>query len=234
MSGFAKFALIAAAMAVAVPACSKTPEAAPTVTTTITSAAPTTSAPANTTVDAPTPSVPPTAQQAANCGTNAETEPVPTAEQYAPVPEADQVAVTVTGIASGSLTRSQPSEIDVTVCNDSPVSYPKVGLVVALEHCSCAPNPMQIPVGTVDYLDDATGAWVPLEHPVEGGGMDHLGQFTNVQDLPKGKAVTVRYRIAMDASMSDGDGGVAAYVVTADGSLNQIGTARLPFAVVSE
>ena len=37
----------------------------------------------------------------------------------------------------------------------------------------------------------------------------------------------------IDASMGDGDGGVSATVVTADGPLNQLGTARLPFAVVA-
>ena len=232
-SRFAKLALIAAATlatAAAVPACSKPAEVAPpTATSAVGVAAPT----ATTTVEVPGPSTPQTAEQAADCGTNADTAPVPTAEPYATVPEADQVSVAVVGIASGEVTLSQPSEIDVTVCNDSPVSYPQVGLVVALEHCSCATNPLQIPSGTVEYLDADTGNWVALPHPVEGGGMDHLNQFTNVQELPKGRAVTVRYRITLDASMTDGDGGVAATVVTADGSLNQIGTARLPFAVLA-
>jgi hypothetical protein len=31
--------------------------------------------------------------------------------------------------------------------------------------------------------------------------MDYLGGFSNMQELPKGKAVTLRYRIALDASM---------------------------------
>lgn len=235
-----KQALIATASlaaVIAVPACSRTAEPAPTtVTTSVGSPAATpTSAPAtaSTTSDAPGPPPPATVGQAADCGTNPETAPVPTAEPYASVPEADQVAVQVGGIASGAVTPSEPTEIDVTVCNDSPVAYPHVGLVVALEHCSCATNPLQIPSGTVEYLDAATGNWIALQHPVQGGGMDYLGQFTNVQDLPKGRSFTIRYRIVLDGSMTDGDGGVTASVVTAEGPLNQIGTARLPFAVVS-
>jgi hypothetical protein len=222
------------AAVICVPACSTTTE--PAGTTSAGSPAPTaTSAPATatTTAEPPGPPPPATVEQAADCGTNPETEPVPTAEPYAPVSEADQVTVQVTGIASGAVTPSEPTEIDVTVCNDSPVAYPHVGLVVALEHCSCADNPLQIPSGTVEYLDAGTGTWVALPHPVEGGGMDYLGQFTNAQDLPKGTSFTIRYRIVLDASMTDGDGGVTASVVTAEGPLNQIGTARLPFAVVS-
>lgn len=231
-----KLALIGMLALTVLPACSRGPEPAiPTDSTTATAAPTATSAPTSVTTptDAATPGVPPTAEQAADCGTNPENAPVPTAEPYAAVPENDQVSVTVTGIASGAVTPSQAAEIDVSICNDSPVSYPNVGLVVALEHCSCAANPMQIPSGTVEYLDPATDTWVPLQHPVEGGGMDHLGQFTNAQELPKGAAVTVRYRITLDASMGDGDGGVSATVVTADGPLNQLGTARLPFAVVA-
>lgn len=241
-------AVIAAATlaaVLAVPACSTTsdpgpPTAAtssgsPAATTSSESPATTTSSgsPA-TTAETPGPPPPATVEQAADCGINPETEPVPTAEPYAAVPEADQVSVQVTGIASGAVTPSEPAEIDVTVCNDSPVAYPHVGLVVALEHCSCASNPLQIPSGTVEYLDAGTSSWVALQHPVEGGGMDYLGQFTNVQDLPKGASFTIRYRIVLDDSMTDGDGGVTANVVTAEGPLNQIGTARMPFAVVSD
>jgi hypothetical protein len=45
--------------------------------------------------------------------------------------------------------------------------------------------------------------------------------------------VTLRYRIALDASMADGEGGLSATAVTADGSLIQIGDARLPFTVTT-
>ncbi len=58
-----------------------------------------------------------------------------------------------------------------------------------------------------------------------------MGAYENVQEFPKGTAVTLRYRLALDASMTNGEGGVAAYPMNADGSLNQLGTARLPFNV---
>jgi hypothetical protein len=43
--------------------------------------------------------------------------------------------------------------------------------------------------------------------------------------------LTLHYRLALDPSMINGEGGVAAYAMNADGSLNQLGTARLPFNV---
>jgi hypothetical protein len=54
--------------------------------------------------------------------------------------------------------------------------------------------------------------------------MDYLGGFTDVQELPKGKAVTLRYRIALDAWMTEGKGGVEATAVMPD-PLVQIGKA---------
>jgi hypothetical protein len=61
--------------------------------------------------------------------------------------------------------------------------------------------------------------------------MDYLGAFSNVQELPKGKSVTLRYRIALDASMTAGEGGVAATAVTPD-PLVQLGRADVSFTVV--
>jgi hypothetical protein len=72
-----------------------------------------------------------------------------------------------------------------------------------------------------------------MEHPVEGGGMDYLGGYSNVQELPKGKAVTLKYRVALDASMTAGNGGVSATAVTPD-PLVQLGRADLPFTVLNE
>ncbi|MDB5322641.1 MAG: hypothetical protein JWN40_4272, partial [Phycisphaerales bacterium] len=92
---------------------------------------------------------------------------------------------------------------------------------------------MGLPQGTAERFDPATGSWIKLNHPVMGTGMDYLGGFTNVQDLPKGKAVTLRYRIALDASMTDGKGGVEATVVIPD-PLVQIGKANLPLTVVKD
>jgi hypothetical protein len=63
--------------------------------------------------------------------------------------------------------------------------------------------------------------------------MDYLGGFTDVQELPRGKAVTLRYRIALDAWMAEGKGGVEATAVMPD-PLVQIGKADLPFTVVAD
>ena len=89
---------------------------------------------------------------------------------------------------------------------------------------------MSTPQGTVERFDDATDIWTPLAHPTAGTGMDFLGGFSNVQELPKGESVTLRYRVALDASMTAGEGGVEAVAVTPE-PLNQIGGADLRFAV---
>jgi hypothetical protein len=147
------------------------------------------------------------------------------------VPEVGRISVTMSGLPSGTVTPGDPPvEIAVTACNDSPVSYSEVGVVVVLDHCSCAPGPTGIPAGTVEYFDQALGGWTKVAHPAAGMGMDYLGQFANAQELPKGQSFTVRYRIALDASMTAGDGAVSATVVTPY-PLNQIGTASLPFTV---
>ena len=164
--------------------------------------------------------------------TNPANAPVPAVERYEAVPESDQVSVAITAPASGTVRPgAAPVEIDVTVCNDSPVAYPLVGLTVSLEMCSCSPGPVPIARGSVETFDPSTGEWVASDYPAAGTGADYLGAFMNVQELPKGKALSVRYRIALDAAMTDGEGGVAATVVTADGTLNQLGTARAPFKV---
>jgi hypothetical protein len=157
---------------------------------------------------------------------------VPTVEIYDEVSEADQIDVSITGIPSGTVTPgAAPVEIEVNLCNASPVSYPSVGVVVVLENCSCVPEGIPIAKGTIDYFDPATGSWTPLEHPAAGTGTDFMGGYENVQEFPKGKAETLRYRLALDPSMTNGEGGVAVYAMNADGSLNQLGTARLPFNV---
>lgn len=139
--------------------------------------------------------------------------------------------MTLNGIPGGTLAAgAAPEPVEVTLCNDSPVDYPAVGVVLVLSHCSCATNPMQIPQGTVERYDDATSAWVAVDHPAVGGGMDYLGTFAGVQELPKGKSVTMRYRVALDASMTAGKGGVEAAAVVPD-PVTQIGSADLPFTV---
>lgn len=230
-----KFVLTAtlsvAAMAVA--ACStSTPNAGPT-TVTVTQPASTTataSAPTNSTA-APTSSSAPAVGHDSGCEVNPSSSPMPAAEPYGMVPEAGRISVALNGIPSGNVTAGgAPTEVEVTLCNNSAVSYSEVGVTVVLEHCGCAPNPMLIPTGTVERFDPITGSWIQMEHPVEGGGMDYLGGYANVQELSKGKSVTLRYRIALDASMNAGDGGVSATAVTPE-PLVQLGRAELPFTV---
>jgi DNA-binding beta-propeller fold protein YncE len=168
-----------------------------------------------------------------SCQINPATAPVPTADPYEPVPATGRISVALSGITSGTVTPgSAPIEVDVTLCNNSPVSYPKVGVVLVLQRCSCAPG-LQIAAGTVERFDPATGGWTQLEHPAMGTGMDYLGTSSNVQALPKGMAATLRYRITLDASATDGKGGVSATAVDPDGP-TQIGKADLPFTVSNE
>jgi serine/threonine protein kinase, bacterial len=165
------------------------------------------------------------------CEVNPATAPTPTAEPYEPVPEADRISVALSGITSGVVTPGgAPTEVDVTLCNNSAVAYPKMGVVLVLERCSCAPG-MGITRGTVERLDPATGSWTKMKYPAMGRGMDYVGTYPDVEALPKGRAVTYRYRITLDASMTDGNGGVSATAVDADGRPTRIGKADLPFTV---
>jgi streptogramin lyase len=176
----------------------------------------------------------PAAGQPGSCEVNPSSAPVPSAETLRPVPAVGRISVALTGITSGTIKPGDAStEVDVTLCNNSPVDYPKVGVVLVLERCSCATSPMGLPNGTVERFDPATGSWIKVGHPVITTGMDYLGTFSNVQALPKGKAVTLRYRVALNPSMTAGKGGVEATVVTPD-PLVQIGKANLPFAVSTE
>lgn len=203
-------------------------------------AAPSTSTPApvlTTTASsapAPTTASTPKATQAADtaspgCKVNPANHPVPTADPYEWVPAADQVRVSLSGIPSGEVkVTGTPVEVDLTVCNDSPVAYPQVGFVLALDHCGCANNPLHIADGTVQvYYHDQ---WITVPNAHAGGGMDYLSTFTSQQALPKGKAVTVRYRIAYDPSMASGQGGVVGAVVTPDGP-HVLGGANLSYTV---
>lgn len=169
------------------------------------------------------------AANTSDCATNPANAPVPTAEPYEAVPADARVSMSVNGIPTGTLQPgAAPVEVDVTLCNNSPVAYPKIGVVLTLEHCSCAPNPLTIPEGTIERFDSATQTWIALDHPAMGTGMDYLGGYTDEQELPKGKKVTVKYRVALDGSMTDGKGGLEAVAVTTD-PLNAIGKANLPF-----
>jgi hypothetical protein len=73
----------------------------------------------------------------------------------------------LSGIPSGIIKPGDPpTEVEVTLYNNSPVDYPKVGVVFVLTHCSCAIYPSGLPQGTADRFDPATGRWIPLGHPV--------------------------------------------------------------------
>jgi hypothetical protein len=121
-------------------------------------------------------------------------------------------------------------EVDLTVCNNSPVAYPQVAFVFALDHCGCGSSPNGIASGTVQRYDDAGGAWVTVGNSHTGLGRDYLGVFGGQRPLPKGKAVTVRFRFNYDPSMTSGQGGVIGAVVTPDGP-HVLGEATLSFTV---
>ena len=166
-----------------------------------------------------------------SCKVNPANAPVPTAEPFEWVPKADEVQVSLTDISSHTVqVIGPPVEVDLTVCNNSPVSYPQVGFVFALDHCSCSQPPTNIAKGTVQRFDDAIGAWVTLGDMHTGLDVGHLGLFTDQQPLPKGKALTLRYQFSYDQSMGDGNGGVLGAVVTPDGP-HVLGQASISFTV---
>ena len=102
---------------------------------TITVTAPATTAastPSTTATSAPPPtsSSAPVVDQDSGCEVNPSSAPVPTAEPYGMVPDVGRISVALNGIPSHSITAgSAPTEVEITVCNDSAVSYPEVGLV---------------------------------------------------------------------------------------------------------
>lgn len=171
---------------------------------------------------------------ASSCAVNPSSAPVPTAEKFHPVPPDARISVALSGVPSGTIKPGdQPTEVEVTLCNNSPVDYPEVGVVFVLTQCSCATYPSGLPKGTADRFDPVTGRWIPLEHPVITTGADYLGGFTDPQELPKGKQVTLKYRVALAGDMKDGKGAVQATVVVPS-DLVQIGKADLPFTVAKE
>ncbi|SEH77342.1 hypothetical protein SAMN04489835_3958 [Mycolicibacterium rutilum] len=164
-----------------------------------------------------------------DCAVDPASAPPVAVEAYQTVPEADRITLTLSDI--GPVTPGGPPvEVEVTMCNDSAVDYPDVGVVLVLGHCSCAPNPTSIPAGTVHRFDENTGSWALVEHPTAGLGVDYLGTYADVRPMPKGQRRTARYRIALDGSMTAGQGVVEAAAVTPE-PLNRIGTADTPFAV---
>lgn len=163
------------------------------------------------------------------CAVNPADVPVPSANPYSTLPAAYGVQVTITG-APDVVTVGRPVEVEVTLCNNSPVAYPEVGLVFGMDHCTCAVEPMYISRGTAQRFDAASGSWINLENPALGTGMDYLSQFSDRQPLPKGKTVTVRYRFTLDQSMGEGEGGIVAAAVMTDGPM-RISESSASFAV---
>jgi streptogramin lyase len=171
------------------------------------------------------------AQAGGGCETNPASAPMPAVEEWHAVPANARISVALKGIDSGTIKPGDPpTEIDVTLCNNSPVDYPNVGVALVLTQCSCAVYPEVLPVGTGERFDAATNSWVKLPNPVITGETQYLRDFTEAPGLPKGKAVTLRYRVALDASMADGTGAVQASAVVPH-PLVEIGRADLPFAV---
>ncbi|WP_211766041.1 hypothetical protein [Kutzneria sp. CA-103260] len=174
------------------------------------------SAPAPTTTSGtPAPKATPAADTSGGCKVNPANAAVPTADPYEWVPKADQVQVSMSPAPGSVRVGGAPVEVDVTVCNNSPVAYPNIGFVFALDHCSCAPNPLKMAKGTVQT--SVHGQWVDVPNALVGGGMDYLHVYTGQQPLPKGKVVTERFRFTYDQSMTSGNGGVIGAVVTPDG-----------------
>ena len=105
---------------------------------------------------------------------------MPTAEQFEPVPADARISVTMTGIPSGTVKPGAPAtEVDVTLCNDSPVDYHKVGVVVVLTRCSCAITPIGLPEGTGERFD-------PHRHQAISTADSEREPNTVVQVLQKG------------------------------------------------
>jgi hypothetical protein len=218
-------AALAACSPAATPvAATKTP--APALSTTASSA------PAPTTTTTTTPPAPKGAPAATDtnsgCKVNPANAPVPTAEPAEWVPKADQVQVSLSPAPRSVRVGGAPVEVDVTVCNNSPVAYPSIGFVFALERCTCAPEPVFIARGTVQRYDH--GQWISLGESSMGTGMDYVTQFSDQQPLPKGKVVTERFRFTYDQSMTSGKGGVIGAIVTPDGP-HILGQTDLSFPV---
>jgi hypothetical protein len=71
-----------------------------------------------------------------SCAVNPATEPMPTVGRLDSVPEVGRISLTLSGVPSGVVKPgSPPTEVGLTLCNDSAVSYPTMGVVLVLAHC---------------------------------------------------------------------------------------------------
>ena len=75
----------------------------------------------------------PAAGQAGGCELDPSSAQMPSTKKFEPVPANARISVALSGIPSGTVKPGAPAtEVDVTLCNDSPVDYHKVGVVVVL------------------------------------------------------------------------------------------------------
>ncbi|MFI6098097.1 hypothetical protein ACIA8G_21265 [Lentzea sp. NPDC051213] len=146
-----------------------------------------------------------------------------------PCAPAKDIQIDIAG-APSVVTPGKPVEVEVTLCNNTPVAYPEVGVVFGISRCTCAPGPLHMSRGTAQWFDTASGTWVDLKQPAVGTGMDYVSTFTNQQPLPKGKSLKVRYRFTLDRSMGAGEGGILAAAVVPAG-LSLLGQEKVPFEV---
>ena len=143
-----------------------------------------------------------------------------------------RISVALSGIPSGTLKPGDPpTEVELMHVQQLAGRLPQ-------GRCRAGTDPLQLldlriglPDGTADRFDPATGSWIKLQHPVIGTGMDYLGGFTDVQELPRGKAVTLRYRIALDAWKAEGKGRGGGDRRVMTDPLVWIGEADMPFTV---
>lgn len=213
----------------AIAGCTASPAPIP-LPTTSTAPAP---APAPTTTAVAKPAATPSAKPAAGaCPTSPESAPVPVVEAYREVPAANQVSIKVSELTPSStiVAGGKTVEFSVTVCNSSPVAYPKVALVSVLGQCTCSDSPILMPEGTMERFDEAAKAWQPVAFPFSGSSPDHLGSGYTIGALPKGKVVTMRFRTSLAATMKAGTGKITIAAAGEPGPY-VIARTQVPFTV---
>lgn len=214
-------------------ACSSTPDAAPITTpavpTSTTSAAPTTT---TTSTTATTTAVAkPVTAPISSCQASATSAPLPKVDELGSVPKGDELSVRIGGLAANStlVAGGKFAEFTVTLCNSSPVDYPSIAPAVLAERCTCTTSPIGTPDGTLQQFDPASGTWRNSEHFSIGTGMDYLMVSGGVP-MPRGKEITLRYRMAFAKGMTVGTGGITATAVVLPNHV-QAGNAKLPLKV---
>lgn len=219
-------------------ACTATPAAlAPTTTTSEPPMRPVTVTTTTTTTEPaaqPTHTATSSQAPAPSCPVSPVTAPLPQVPGVSPVPAADRVQVRIGGLAANStlVSGGRLVEFTVTFCNDSPVNYPSIAPAVVSDHCTCSHTPVEMPTGTLERFDPASGTWHQIPGFSMGTGMDYLMTQEPASPLPKGREITYRYRIAYGAGLAAGEGGINATAVGLP-QYFQAGSADLPLAVAA-